>query len=97
MKYANITPIKAIFNKPEANRLSVEIQNDNLTASAQFSYKLLLEKIFVMNGIVNCTEEDYLSWNGNNDFPFNFVAEQLGLTIIDIVEDVPEEPVEVVE
>jgi hypothetical protein len=94
MKYANITPFKAQFDKPEVNKMIVSITGDNLTNQASFSYTLLADDISVINGYTYCGGEDYSDWNGNNDFPFNFVADTIGVEIIDIVEEVPETPVE---
>lgn len=92
MKQANITPIKAIFDKPEVDNLVVAIQGDNLTDYAQFTYTLRSGELSVINGQVNCSGEDYQGWNGNNDFPYNFVANTIGVEIIDIVEEQPETP-----
>lgn len=92
MKQANITPIKAIFDKPEADNLVVTIQSDNLTDLAQFNYTLRSGELSLICGQVNVTGEDYSGWDGNNDFPYNFVAENIGVEIIDIVEILPEVP-----
>ena len=91
MKYANITPITIIFNKPEADKLSVTIQGDNLSSQAQFNYTLLAGNESLLCGSVTIEGEEYLTWDGNNDFPFEYVAGQIGVEIIDIVEEPLEE------
>jgi len=91
MKYANIQPIKVQFNKPEATRLSVAIAGDNLTSSAAFVYTLLSDTSSVLDGVINISGEAYTEWDGNNDFPFSFCAENLGVEIIDFGDDTPVE------
>jgi hypothetical protein len=94
MKYANITPKTIIFNKPEADRLLVVIQSDDLTSTSIFRYTLQSGGNVLMVNSISCTGEAYTDWDGNNDFPFNFVADTIGVEIIDIVEEVPETPIE---
>ena len=77
----------------EANLLNAYIINDNLQSSCSFYYSLcssgegtealplvigqtLAEGNIVMNG------ENYLDWNGSNDFAYSYIAEKLNLTLI---------------
>lgn len=96
MKYANITPITIIYNKPEATKLYVSITSDNLTNQATFMATLYAGNgANLLNQQVDCGGEEYLGWNGDNDFPFSFCAENLGVEIIDFGDDTPVEvPVE---
>jgi len=77
----------------EANLLNVYITNDNLQSSCSFYYSLnasgegteamplvigqmLAEGNEVMNG------QEYLNWNGSNDYAYDYIAEKLNLTLI---------------
>jgi hypothetical protein len=77
----------------EANLLKVYITNDNLESSCSFYYSLnasgegteamplvigqmLAEGNEVMSG------QEYLNWNGSNDFAYSYIAEKLNLTLI---------------
>jgi hypothetical protein len=103
MKYANIKPITAIFNKPKANVLIVTSQGDNLYSEAQFNYTLLSKDtegnmVSLIEDSLKITNGEYESWGKDgeaiNEFPYVFVAEQLGLEIIDMVIEEPIVPVE---
>jgi hypothetical protein len=73
----------------EANLLNAYIINDNLESSCTFYYQLcssgeqpdtigqsLAEGNVVMSG------EDYLAWDGDNNYAFTYIAEKLNLTIL---------------
>jgi hypothetical protein len=77
----------------EANLLNVYITNDNLQSSCSFYYSLnasgegteamplvigqmLAEGNEVMSG------QEYLNWNGSNDYAYDYIAEKLNLTLI---------------
>jgi hypothetical protein len=77
----------------EASLLNAIIVNDNLESSCTFYYKLLTggdgtESMpitygqSVAEGNISLSGEDYLGWNGSNDYAFEYIAEKLNLTLI---------------
>lgn len=58
-----------------ATQLRVAIYHDDLESQATFNWYLFTETgELVNNGTLICAEEDYLLWDGSNEFPYNFVA-----------------------
>ena len=87
-----IEPIRIWKNgeSQEANLLNAYIINDNLQSSCSFYYSLNSsgegtentgEKL--ADGNVTMDEENYLAWDGSNDFAFSYIAEKLNLTLIE--------------
>ena len=77
----------------EANLLNAYIINDNLATACSFYYQLcssgegteampLLIGQTLAEGNVSMDGENYLNWDGNNDFVFTYIAEKLNLTLI---------------
>lgn len=77
----------------EANLLNAYIINDNLVTACSFYYQLcssgegtesmpLLIGQTLAEGNVSMDGENYLAWDGNNDFVFTYIAEKLNLTLI---------------
>jgi hypothetical protein len=90
-----IEPITAWKNgeQLEANLLNAYIINDNLATSCSFYYSLntsgegtesmpLIMGQAVAEGNLTMDGENYLSWNGSNDYAFSYIAEKLNLTLI---------------
>jgi hypothetical protein len=90
-----IEPIQAWKNgeQLEANFLNAYIINDNLESSCSFYYSLntggegteempLVIGQAVAEGNITMSGEDYLSWNGSNDYAFEYIAEKLNLTLV---------------
>jgi hypothetical protein len=87
-----ITPVTVWFNGQEiqAAILGAIAQNDNLVNSATFQYQLLQEVSMpgssyvytqpVVTNYLNMTGDAYANW-GDNDYAYNWIAEQLNLTI----------------
>lgn len=73
----------------EANLLNAYIINDNLQSSCSFYYSLnaggsepdSIGKILA-DGNITMSGDDYLAWDGDNDYAFSYIAEQLNLTLI---------------
>ena len=76
----------------EANLLEATSQ-DNLIDSCTFYYQLLAggdgtEAMpltyheTLVQGSLNLTGDNYLAWDGSNDFAFTYIAEKLNLTLI---------------
>lgn len=77
----------------EANLLNAIIINDNLATSCSFYYSLcasgegteaypLVVGQTLAEGNITMSGEDYLAWDGNNNYAFSYIAEQLNLTLI---------------
>jgi hypothetical protein len=88
-----IQPVKVWSNgqEQEATVLSAYASYDNLNNAATFSYQLMIEPPQVNNpitglfpvasGTLSMTGEVYQNWE-TNDYAYDWVAEQLNLTII---------------
>lgn len=87
----NIEPIK-IWNNGEIKEvtvLEVAIIYDNLNSNCTFYYELKSESEDigllsnkVAYGNIQLSGEEYLNWDGSNDFAFIYVAEQLNLVLV---------------
>ena len=77
----------------EANLLNAYIVNDNLATACSFYYSLcasgegteampLVIGQTLAEGNVIMDGENYLAWDGDNDFAFTYIAEKLNLTLI---------------
>ncbi len=78
----------------EANLLNAYIINDNLATSCSFYYQLcssgegteempLVIGQTLAEGNVTMSRDDYLTWDGSNDYAFSYIAEKLNLTLIE--------------
>jgi hypothetical protein len=87
-----INPVAYKMNSPQPNNLGVRLIDDNLKDAAILFWELIsiVDAIGsnpgsitrVDRGNMSLDSSDYSQWNGNNTFPFTFVAGKLGLTII---------------
>jgi hypothetical protein len=77
----------------EANLLNAYIVNDNLATDCSFYYELcssgegteampLVIGQTLANGNIGMNGENYLAWDGSNDYAFTYIAEKLNLTLI---------------
>lgn len=77
----------------EANLLNAYIINDNLQSSCSFYYSLcasgegteampLVIGQMLAEGNLTMSGDDYLAWDGDNDYAFTYIAEKLNLTLI---------------
>lgn len=77
----------------EAKILNASIINDNLTSCCTFYYQLceatketemqhLTISSVLVDGNLNISGDEYLEWDGNNDYAYSYIAEQLNLTLI---------------
>ncbi len=77
----------------EANLLNAIIINDNLESSCSFYYSLcasgegteampLVIGETLAEGNITMDGENYLAWDGDNDYAFTYIAEKLNLTLI---------------
>jgi hypothetical protein len=90
-----IQPVTAWKNgeQLEANLLNAIIINDNLQSSCSFYYSLcasgdgteampLVIGQVVAEGNLTMDGDNYLSWDGDNNFAFTYIAEKLNLTLV---------------
>jgi hypothetical protein len=77
----------------EANLLNIYIINDNLATSCSFYYQLcssgepteetpLVIGQTLADGNVTMDGENYLPWNGDNNYAYSYIASELNLTLI---------------
>jgi hypothetical protein len=77
----------------EANLLNAYIINDNLQSYCSFYYSLcasgegteampLMVGQTLAEGNITMDGENYLAWDGDNDYAFTYIAEKLNLTLI---------------
>ena len=78
----------------EANLLNAYIINDNLATSCSFYYQLcssgegteampLVIGQTLAEGNVTMQGDEYLAWDGSNDYAFSYIATKLNLTLIE--------------
>jgi len=78
----------------EANLLNAYIINDNLQSFCSFYYSLcasgegteampLLIGQTLAEGNITMDGDNYLSWDGDNNYAFTYIAEKLNLTLIE--------------
>ena len=78
-----IQPIKWNPNEPDATQIQVWNTNDNLDSQCTFGWQLLTANgTPVDTGAIMCYGQDYLQWDGNRQWPYNFVCDSLGLTLV---------------
>lgn len=86
-----IEPIQIWKNgeSQEATLLVAYIINDNLESSCTFYYQLCSSGEqpdtigqSLAEGNVSMSGEDYLAWDGDNNYAYTYIAEQLNLTLI---------------
>jgi hypothetical protein len=92
-----ISPVVFPLNLGTATILNAYCINDNLSDSATFYYALLSDSLAQLSqGNLTMEGQDYADWV-TNDYAYNWVAEQIDVTITgDYVPPVPvvvEEPV----
>jgi len=73
----------------EANLLNAYIINDNLESSCTFYYQLCSSGEqpdtigqSLADGNVSMSGQDYLDWDGDNNYAYTYIAQQLNLTLI---------------
>ena len=77
----------------EANLLNAFIINDNLQSSCVFYYSLnasgdgteempLVVGASLAEGNITMSGEQYLAWDGDNDYAYTYIAEKLNLIIV---------------
>jgi len=94
MKFIEPITIWKNGESQEANLLNAYIINDNLQSSCSFYYSLcasgegteampLMVGQTLAEGNITMDGENYLAWDGDNNFAFTYIAEKLNLTLIE--------------
>jgi len=94
MRKIQIVTIWKNGESQEANLLNAYIINDNLQSSCTFYYSLcasgegteampLVIGQTLAEGNVTMDGENYLAWDGDNNYAFTYIAEKLNLTLIE--------------
>jgi len=83
----NISPVSIWKNgqNKTASILDAIIINDNLSSSCTFYWMLKEdgeEGQVLADGNTTMSGDDYDGWDGNNDYAFEYIAEQINVTII---------------
>jgi hypothetical protein len=79
----NIQPVLWSPVLPEATQIQVWNNNDDLETQCNFGWQLLTATgQYVDTGAIACTGDQYQQWDGNRQWPYNFVCDFLGLTLI---------------
>ena len=71
------------------------INNVNVQPGTSASYQWWLQSVERANlttGTINLTGDAYAAWGNNDDYLYTYTAQQLGLTIVEIVPDAPPAP-----
>jgi len=77
----------------EANLLNAFIINDNLQSSCSFYYSLnasgegteempLVVGALLADGNITMSGDEYLAWDGDNDYAYTYIADKLNLIIV---------------
>ena len=73
----------------QASELDARIINDDLKSSCTFYYQLKEESTeeqagaSLAQGNVTMDGERYQNWDGSNDYAFNFISDQINVTIVE--------------
>ena len=71
------------------------INNVNVQPGTSASYQWWLQdagRANLTTGTINLTGEAYAAWGTDDDYLYTYTAQQLGLTIVEIVPDAPPAP-----
>ena len=81
---ANITPITFPGNLGTANEIKIRVIFDLEDTTARITYQLLNSdtKKMVSHNTLIIPEDIYTQWGADNQFIIDWVAEQLGITLI---------------
>ena len=78
-----IEPIAWIPGQPDATQIQVWNITDNLESNCSFGWQLLTAQgAFLDTGTLPCDGITYLDWDGNRVWPYEFVANTIGVVLI---------------
>jgi len=90
--FAKIQAIAVSFAPTKATILAISNVGINPGSSANFTWALYADESRVAplaSGPLALTGEAYAAWGSNDEYLYTYTAQQLGLTIIEIVPDAP--------
>jgi len=94
--FAKIQPVQAsLFPAATATTLLVSNVSVNPGASATYAWALCADEALspaLSQGTINLTGDAYSQWGTDDDYLYTYTAQQLGLTIVEIVPDAPPAP-----
>jgi hypothetical protein len=66
-----------------ATEIRVTNNDDNLESQCAFYWWLFTaDNTLVDNGAVMCDGDNYTTWDGNREYPYQFVADKIGVVLI---------------
>lgn len=81
MKREFVTPINWTRGKPLATAVTIAIIFDDLHTGATFQATIWAGDSVIDTVNVSCLGSNYAGWNGNNDYPVQFVCNALQLEL----------------
>ena len=79
----NIEPIRYTDEDVLSTQIRVGIVEDDLATFSRFAWWLFTaEGAPVDSGVIICDGDNYLSWDGNNEFPYEYTATTIGVVLI---------------
>lgn len=84
MAYVSIQPIQAKFTDTSNCTMLFIRGTDNFIDSASLYWELRSDdnQVHMRSSEYSIVGDAYMNWVGNNDYPFTFIANILGLTIL---------------
>jgi len=95
--FAKIQPVSVSLPPTQASILVVSNVGINPGSSANFTWTLYADESRlapVASGPLALTGDAYAAWGTDDEYLYTYTAQQLGLTIIEIVPDAPPAPPE---
>lgn len=80
-----INPVTVRYNGEEKSAIYILCNsiNDNLSSQTEFGWTLFDTNMnAVLSGRVTMSGNDYSSWNGSNDYAYNWVASQPSVNVV---------------
>jgi hypothetical protein len=79
-----IQPIQYVPTSPLiATQINVWTVFDNLENMANFNWQLLtINGELVDWGTVTLSDQEYIGWNGNRQYPYSYTSQTIGVTLL---------------
>jgi hypothetical protein len=93
--FAKIQAIAVSFSPTKATILAISNVGINPGSSANFTWTLYADESRIAplaSGALSLTGEAYAAWGTDDEYLYTYTAQQLGLTIVEIVPDAPVVP-----
>ncbi len=80
MTACQIVPQQVTFiDTSKANYIAAKIVDDDLKSRAIFFYSFYKDNNVLLSGNIVISGNEYNNWNGNNIFPFTYIANKFNL------------------